>query len=102
MRRSQLPTPPRRRPGQVAHSEGQIEMTHVEKVQKLLARRGDDDRRRLALDGLDDQARRGHTWGTKEHRDESEETEALYDNLGRGYEKLSDSDIDLALAAESA
>ncbi len=77
-------------------------MTHAEKIQKLLARRGDDDRRRRALDGLDDQARRGHTWGTKEHRDAREATERSYDNVARSYGELSDNEIDLALAAEPA
>lgn len=74
-------------------------MTHAEKIQKLLARRGDDDRRRRALD---DQARRGHTWGTKEHRDAREATERSYDNVARSYGELSDNEIDLALAAEPA
>ena len=72
-------------------------MTRAEKIRALLAS-GADDTRRLTLDRIDDVARRTNTWGTKEHRDARNKAEQAYDDISSSYEKLSDLELDRALA----
>lgn len=74
-------------------------MTRDEKINRLL-QRGADDARRLALDDIDAAARTSNTWGSTEHRQARDKTERTYEAERRSFEKLSDDELDRALAAE--
>jgi len=73
-------------------------MNRKEKITELLAR-GPDDVRRLALDEIDDGARRENTFGSKEHREARDRVEKRYDAAQRSLEGLSDAQLDERLAA---
>ena len=72
-------------------------MDHAKKVDLLMAR-ANDDARRLALDAIDDEARAGHTWGSKEHRDARERVERVWDEARRKLDALSEEKLDEELA----
>ena len=73
-------------------------MTREQKIQRLLAR-GDDDSRLLGLDRLDEQARATDSWGSQEHRQARDKIERTYDASRAALDKLSDEQLDRALAA---
>ena len=75
-------------------------MNRSQKVAVLLSR-GADDERRLALDALDDSARRSSTWGSKEHRDARDRVEKHYEDIKRQLEGLNDDQLDRQLANET-
>lgn len=74
-------------------------MNRSQKVALLLSR-GADDERRLALDALDDSARRSSTWGSKEHRDARDRVEKIYDETKRRLEGLPEEQLDRELERE--
>jgi len=76
-------------------------MTRERKVE-LLLRRVDDDARRMDLDRIDERARATNTWGSSEHRQARDKRERDYDATRKAYEKLSDEQLDRALASNSA
>lgn len=71
-------------------------MTRQQKIAALLAENADDERR-LALDIADGSARKSNTFGSKEHRTARDDVEKAHDNARRGYEALSDHQLDQAL-----
>ena len=73
-------------------------MNRVQKID-LLLQRGADDARRMDLDVIDDHARATHTWGSGEHRSARDRRERAYDAERQALEKLSDAELDRALAA---
>lgn len=60
-------------------------MNRDQQVASLLAA-GPDDERRLALDEIDEAARRDNTWGSQEHRKERDRIEKAYDSARRRIE----------------
>jgi hypothetical protein len=66
------------------------------KIDKLLQGEADDVRR-LALNALDDEARRANTFGSKQHRDGRDKAEKKYDDTRRAFEGLSDGQLDRLL-----
>ena len=76
-------------------------MNREQKINTLLART-DDDVRRLALDLIDDDARRTNTFGSKPHRDARDRVEAQHDLARKKFEGLSEGQMDTAIAAAEA
>lgn len=74
-------------------------MNRDQKVNALLAK-GDDDVRRLALDEIDDGARRGNTFGSKEHRAARDRVEERHNDARKGFEALSEGQMDAAIDRE--
>ena len=74
-----------------------VRMNREQKINELLAR-GDDDVRRLALDEIDNAARQANTFGSKDHRAARDKVESRHDDARRGYEGLSELQIDAAIA----
>ncbi len=75
-------------------------MTRQHKINDLLARGADDDRR-LALDQIDLSARETNTWGSKEHRERRDEIEKKHDRARRALEALTDAQLDDELAGRA-
>ena len=71
-------------------------MERTQKMSRLLARA--DDVRRLALDELDDTARKTSTWGTSAHRTSRDRVEREYDQEALRFERLEDAALDAELA----
>ena len=74
-------------------------MNRSQKVAALLSRSADDERR-LALDALDESARRSSTWGSKEHRDARDRVEKIHDEARRRFEGLPEDQLDRELEHE--
>jgi hypothetical protein len=74
-----------------------MDMNRQQKIDTLLAR-GADDERRLALDELDRQARQSNTFGSKEHRHGRDVAEKAHDNARHRYESLPENELDAKLA----
>ena len=75
-----------------------MRMNREQKINELLART-DDDIRRLALDIIDDDARRANTFGSKPHRDARDKVEAQHDSARKKIEGLSEQQLDAAIAS---
>jgi hypothetical protein len=73
-------------------------MNRDEKIRALVERE-DDSVRRPALDGIDDEARRTNTFGSKEHRAARERVESQHNDVRRAYEGFSEVQLDAAIAA---
>ncbi len=73
-------------------------MNREQKI-KALTERADDDVRRPALDVIDDDARRMNSFGSKEHRAARDKVEAQHDEARRGFEGLSETQLDRAVGA---
>jgi hypothetical protein len=76
---------------------GRFQMDRQKKIESLMAREA-EDRRRLALDELDAEARRTNTFGSAAHRSARDRVEAGYDSTRVGFERLSEAELDQALA----
>lgn len=72
-------------------------MNREEMISALLAR-ADDDVRRPALDAIDGDARSTNTFGSKAHRAARDQVEAQHDDARRAIERLSDVQLDAAIA----
>lgn len=71
-------------------------MNRDEKISVLIAQ-DDDDIRRPALNGIDEDARRTSTFGSKAHRAAREEIEARHVDTRRSYLGLSEAQLDAAI-----
>lgn len=71
-------------------------METKEKVSILIARA--EEVRRLALDELDDVARKTSTWGSKDHRDARDRVEATNAAENTRLQKLDSASLDRELA----
>lgn len=71
--------------------------TREQKVNRLLAR-GADDERRLGLDELDRVARETNTFGSDQHRTGRARVERAHDEARRALEQLSEQQLDEQLA----
>jgi len=72
-------------------------MNREQTINRLLER-GPDDERRLALDALDDTARKTNTFGSKEHRAGRDAVEKRHDDARRQLQSLSDERLEQALS----
>ncbi len=72
-------------------------MNREQKI-KVLVERADDDVRQPALNLIDEEARRASTFGSKEHRAARDKVESQHDESRRGYEALSEAQLDRAIA----
>ena len=59
-----------------------------------------DDVRRLALDALDDRARKTNTWGSQGHRSARDGVEREYDQQALRFERLDDAALNTELAGQ--
>jgi hypothetical protein len=80
-------------------AEAQEKRTSRERKIAQLLQQGDDDARRMDLDRIDEEARSTNTWGSPEHRQARDRRERSYDATRTAYEKLSEEQLDRALAA---
>jgi|BarGraNGADG00212_1021973.scaffolds.fasta_scaffold442275_1 hypothetical protein len=71
-------------------------MNRDEKITALVAH-ADDGVRRPALNGIDEDARRTSTFGSKAHRAARDEVEAQHAHARRSYEGLSEAQLDAIL-----
>lgn len=71
-------------------------MNRDDKISALIAQ-DDDDVRRPALNGIDEDARRTSTFGSKAHRAAREQIEALHLDIRRSYQGLSEAQLDAAM-----
>ncbi len=71
-------------------------MDRQKKIEALMNREA-EDRRRLALDELDAEARRTNTFGSSAHRSARDRVEAGYDSARVAFERLSEAELDQAL-----
>jgi hypothetical protein len=71
-------------------------MDRTQKMTILMARA--DDIRRLALDELDDNARKTNTWGSPGHRAARDKVERAYDQDALRLEKLEEDGLDREFA----
>ncbi len=78
-------------------TEREEPMNREQKINQLLER-GPDDERRLALDALDDTARKTNTFGSKEHRAGRDTVEKQHDDARRQLQALSDERLEQALS----
>jgi hypothetical protein len=75
-------------------------MNREQKINRLLER-GPDEERRLALNDLDDIARKTNTFGSKEHRAGRDAVEKQHDDARRELQALSDERLEQALSEKA-
>jgi hypothetical protein len=75
-------------------------MNREQTINRLLER-GPDEERRLALNELDDVARKTNTFGSKEHRAGRDAVEKKHDDARRELQALSDERLEQALSEKA-